>query len=217
MKLRKQLCHQVGFSLVEVMVAVVIICIGLLGIAKIEALSLSDTTMSRERALAAIEAASIASAMHSNRNYWTQLETGLTLSIGVNPTSGGPAVVTVTDATLQGPLESDLSGNLQACVGVAGVTSACPVAANLAAYDLARWWAYSVSVQLPNPTASISCPEVPPGTQAPITCKVQIQWIEKSVAVNSNEATVEEAQASNNPLLAASASENPTFTLYVQP
>ena len=56
-----------GFSLVEVMVAVVVICVGLLGIAKMQAMALSNTTMSRQRSLAAIEAASIASAMHSNR------------------------------------------------------------------------------------------------------------------------------------------------------
>src|SRR5262249_61998101 len=59
-----------GFSLVEVMVAVVIICVGLLGIAKMQALALSSTTTSRLRALAAIQAAGLASAMHSNREYW---------------------------------------------------------------------------------------------------------------------------------------------------
>ena len=53
-----------GFSLVEVMVAVIVICVGLLGIAKMQALALSNTTTSRLRALAAIEAAGLASAMN---------------------------------------------------------------------------------------------------------------------------------------------------------
>src|SRR5205823_9766606 len=57
-----------GFSLVEVMVAVIVICVGLLGIAKLQALSLSNTTTSRLRALAAIQVASVAAAMHSNRS-----------------------------------------------------------------------------------------------------------------------------------------------------
>jgi len=59
-----------GFTLVEVMVAVIVICIGLLGIAKMQALALSNMTASRLRSLAAIEAASLAASMHSNRNYW---------------------------------------------------------------------------------------------------------------------------------------------------
>jgi len=59
-----------GFSLIEVMVAVIVICVGMLGIAKMQALSLSNTTTARLRSLAAIEAASLASAMHSNRQYW---------------------------------------------------------------------------------------------------------------------------------------------------
>ena len=46
-----------GFSLVEVMVAVVVICTGLLGIAKLQALSLSNTSTARLRSLAAMEAA----------------------------------------------------------------------------------------------------------------------------------------------------------------
>ena len=65
-----------GFSLVEVMVAVVVICVGLLGIAKMQAMSLSTTTTSRQRALAALQAASMASAMHSNRQYWVGTAVG---------------------------------------------------------------------------------------------------------------------------------------------
>src|SRR5689334_6960443 len=59
-----------GFSLIEVMVAVIVICVGLLGIAKMQALALSNTTTARMRSLAALEAASLAAAMHSNRQYW---------------------------------------------------------------------------------------------------------------------------------------------------
>jgi len=43
---------------------------GLLGIAKMQALSLSNSTTSRQRCVAAIEAAGLASGMHSNASYW---------------------------------------------------------------------------------------------------------------------------------------------------
>ena len=83
-----------GFSLIEVMVAVVVICIGLLGIAKMQAMALSNTNMSRQRSLAAIEAASIAASMHSNRQYWAgTIVTPFNVSITGNPA----AVLRVTE------------------------------------------------------------------------------------------------------------------------
>jgi type IV pilus assembly protein PilV len=198
-----------GFSLVEVMVAVVVICIGLLGIAKMQAMALSNTNMSRQRSLAAIEAASMASAMHSNRQYWGNLAVQLTVSISKN--AAGAAVVSApTDAALQAQTIADL-GALNACNGSANGLPVCNGAngVNLAAFDLARWWANSVSVQLPNPTATVFCPQIPPGNPAPVSCTVQISWTEKAVAINSSEAQTESAGASSNEL--------PVFTLYVEP
>jgi len=52
-----------GFSLVEVMIALIIISVGLLGIAKLEAVVLSSTGTSRLRALVALQAESLADAM----------------------------------------------------------------------------------------------------------------------------------------------------------
>jgi type IV pilus assembly protein PilV len=217
-----------GFSLVEVMVAVVIICIGMLGIAKIEALALSNTAMSSQRAFAAIEAASLASAMHSNRSYWNQLPVSVTITL--NNAAANPVAVD-GDSVLQSLLINDMptgwsggtpsGGNLTACIGTAGNGQPACAPTNLAAYDLARWWSYGVFSQLPNPTAVIQCLQGEASTQGPQTCTIQIQWFEKSVAVNVNEANAEEAAAqsaaASNSLVAASASEIPTFTLYVQP
>ena len=62
--------RQAGFSLIEVMVALVVCSIGLLGLAKMESLALSSEDLSGNRTIAAIEASSLAAMMHADRGYW---------------------------------------------------------------------------------------------------------------------------------------------------
>jgi type IV pilus assembly protein PilV len=192
-----------GFSLIEVMVAVIVICVGLLGIAKMQALSLSNSTTSRMRSLAAIEAASLASAMHSNRQYWGNTAP---VSVTVNP-----GVVASTDAALAATATADMATNpINACFG-ASAAAQC-TALPLAAFDLARW-SSSLNALLPNPTATISCPPVV-GVAAPPSCTIQISWTEKAVAINQQQAQQEAAaQAAGTP----GQFETPTYTLYVEP
>jgi type IV pilus assembly protein PilV len=198
-----------GFSLVEVMVAVVVICVGLLGIAKMQSLAMSNTSVARNRSLAAMQAASFASAMHSNRDYWASFAGGLTATISGTP---GAYVVASSDGTLQADGTADLA-NLNACiVTVVGVNPACtPV--QLAAFDLARWWVNSLAPMLPAPaSATIACPPPPLGNPAPPACTIQITWTEKTVAMNKQEAAQETGVAGGS-----SGFEQPIYTLYVEP
>jgi type IV pilus assembly protein PilV len=200
-----------GFSLVEIMVAVVIICVGLLGIAKLQALSMSNTTVARNRSLAAMQAASMASALHSNRDYWANFPGGLTVTISGTP---GAYVVASSDAPLQAAAVADVAANpINACiVTVAGAVPACtPV--QLAAFDLSRWWVNSLAPMLPGPaSATISCPPPPLGNPAPPACTIQITWTEKTVAVNQQAAAQETGVAGGS-----SAFEQPIYTVYVEP
>ena len=199
-----------GFSLVEVLVALIVICVGLLGIAKMQALALSNMTTSRLRALAAFEAAGLAAAMHSNRDYWANTPAGFTVT--VNPTAA-PAVAS-SDAALSAQASADYSagpaGNgatgLNDCVGAAAGLPACPAPVNLAAYDLARWTS-SLKTLLPNPTAAISCPNVA-GAGLPTSCTIQITWTERAVSINAQEAAA---------VGAGGQFETPTYLLYVEP
>src|ERR1700727_3977341 len=58
-----------GFSLMEVIVALVVSPVGLLGLAKMEALAMSSTGVASSRSLAAIEASSLAAATHPTPGY----------------------------------------------------------------------------------------------------------------------------------------------------
>src|ERR1700743_819427 len=93
----KQFSKTGGFTLIEVMVALIIIAIGMLGIAKMQALALSTTESSGVRSLVAIEAASLASSMHANRDYWVAgpppasfTVTGKTTGAGTTSVVGDP-------------------------------------------------------------------------------------------------------------------------------
>ncbi|MEP6886242.1 MAG: type IV pilus modification protein PilV [Gammaproteobacteria bacterium] len=146
-----------GFSLVEVMVALVICAIGLLGIAKMESLALSSTGVASARSLAAIEASSMAAAMHANRAYWG------------NATA--PAT-TLVDAT------ANNYSSAAACT-TAGV---CNTAQKMALYDLQQW-SLALQAVLPNFFATINCSI----TTLPVNCTITIQWAEAGVALNAQQ------------------------------
>jgi type IV pilus assembly protein PilV len=149
-----------GFSLVEVMVALVVVSIGLLGLAKMETLGLSATTAS-SRSIAAIEASGMAAAMHANPGYWA---------------SGSAPATTVVAAS------NNFSGST-ACL-TPGTNSCTPQ--QMANYDMEQW-AVSLQAVLPGYYATIACTTT---LNIPVTCTIQIQWSENGVAVNSQQTNI---------------------------
>ena len=172
--------RQRGFSLVEVLVALIVMSIGLLGIAKMQAAALSNTAVASTRSLAAIEASSLASSMHANRGYWS-------------------SNVVATTITLRGKTVTPNVAPVADCVAV----SCTP--AGLAAYDLQQWTTAALEVLPPDYQATITCAP----TVTPPNCTIQIQWAEKSVAVNKD----------GKPLPGADslALNLPKYELYVEP
>jgi type IV pilus assembly protein PilV len=193
-----------GFSLIEVMIAVLVVSLGLLGVAKLEAVSYSSTTVANKRSLAAFEAASLAAAMHVNRGYWTNTDPA-----GANIKLQGTVFTVATGAAnlaaSLGTVAAPAGGPIPLWTGGTCATPGTPCAVtDLAAYDLLNW-ATSLNAVLPNDTATISC-----GALTPISCTITVNWGESSVATNSAEAV----QQAANP---TAAFETPSYTLYVQP
>jgi type IV pilus assembly protein PilV len=190
-----------GFSLVEVMVSLIIIAVGMLGLAKLQALAYASTGIASKQSLAALEASSLVSAMRANRNYWT-IASNFTFSASAT-SALLPGNVTVTmpnPATGSLPLSDGTLATAASCVSGGPGSSAPCTAPKLAAADLQNWMK-ALGTVLPNPSASISCP-APVGT-AQLDCTVTVTWVEETVGVN--------AQSQGNTMTA------PSYTLYVVP
>lgn len=157
-----------GFSLIEVLVALIIISIGLLGIAKLQAVALSSTGTAGKRSLAAVAAASIASAMHADRAYWSAATAPITT------TFSGVTIAASTDGNLTTGVDCSVVGN-QPCTPV-----------RMAAYDLTTV-AQSLQTILPNYLATISCTQATATT--PTVCTITLTWTETAVASNAQGAT----------------------------
>jgi type IV pilus assembly protein PilV len=212
-----------GFSLVEVMVALIIIGIGALGIAKMQAVSLANTGSSRSRALAAMEAASLAHAMHANRGYWSSA-TSLPGTVVIS-TSAGTAIAnfSAASATLSTAYTA-VSGTTCSTTGTyGGPTLSCYCAAtigsppcgtsyvNMAASDLYDW-GQSLASLLPSATATVTCND----NNSPVDCVISLVWIENAVAANSQEATAAAANTDTSQATTA-AFQYVTYTLDVVP
>jgi type IV pilus assembly protein PilV len=175
-----------GFSLVEVMIALIIIAVGMLGIAKLEAVVLSTTSTSRVRALVALQAQSLSDAMHADRDFWDGLSGDWTspLSVSVSVVAGTPTITATNSA------------NLTAALGAAPTCSAACSPVTLAGHDVNQWVgtggttsAGGLATVLQNSTASIDCLATA-GFTGMATCTVTISWTENVVAANQQEASV---------------------------
>jgi type IV pilus assembly protein PilV len=180
-----------GFSLVEVLVALLVISIGLLGIAKMQALALSNTNGGRLRALAAIEAASLASTMQADRNYWGNVSSALTVSVS---TSSPTSAITMTSS------DSNFPTTVPSCLYAGSYVPCTPI--KMAAYDL-NSWATDLQSVLPVSAASITCTALTTTPPAPVSCQIQINWVEQNTLANTTETTTGMA--------------SPSYTLFVNP
>jgi type IV pilus assembly protein PilV len=190
--------HARGFTLIEVLVALIVTCIGLLGIAKLQALVYANTGSASTRSLVAIQASGLAAAMHANRLYWAAGAAPSPITI---TSTGSTTTITESTSTLNGTAAATTDCNLTGST----VTLPCTPAV-LAAHDL-HIWANGLAGLLPGvtPTTTITCPPV----SIPLTCTIQVTWSEKTVNLN--------AQSAAGTTQGAAGTFAPTYTLYVEP
>jgi type IV pilus assembly protein PilV len=188
-----------GFTLIEVLVALIITAIGLLGLAKIQALVFANTGSASARSMVAMQAAGLASAMHANRSYWV---------LGPPPASLTINGTTISDATLAATATGTcpVGGVPTLCDCMFGGALAPCSPASMAAFDL-HTWANALNAMLPgsNPSTLISCP---PGI-SPLNCTISITWNEKTVSLN--------AESAAGTTAGTTGTFAPNYTLYVEP
>lgn len=159
---------QQGFTIVESMVALVILLFGILGAVAMQSAAVSNTKIAADRSIAAIHTASILAKMNSNEDYWQTIPVGFDIEIS----SDG----TISDLGA-GSDGADLEGAGTDCV--AEVCSPLETAA----YNLKTWvqggTAFGVSGgianRLPAPAARIQRI----GNDFPVMLEVTIRWNEK--------------------------------------
>jgi type IV pilus assembly protein PilV len=149
-----------GFTLIELMITLVVVSVGLLGLAKLQAAATAETQVSRTRSIMAYQAESLAGTMRANRAYWANA-TGALPTVSI---AGGKAI------------SSDSTG-VQDCA-----TMICN-AAQMAMHDL-DFWAAAYAKRFPAATAAIAC-----GVESgPATCDITLTWPERYVAINRSTA-----------------------------
>jgi type IV pilus assembly protein PilV len=103
---------------------------------------------------------------------------------------GSPAAIGTQNASI---------GAVPSCVF--GAAAPCNPT-QLAAYDL-QVWAQNLNALLSNATGSVTCQAANPNT-----CLVTITWSEKTLAINTQGQAAAQAAGGTN---------NPTYTLFVEP
>lgn len=120
--------RQTGVGLVEILVAVVVLGLGLLGVAAMQSLALRNSQSSMQRSQAVVQAYAMADAMRANpaQAIAGAYDTGGRQCVGAPPTQGGTLAAADRASWLQS-LGKSLGENPSTCGLVACASSLCTI------------------------------------------------------------------------------------------
>ena len=154
-----------GFTLIELLITLLIVSVGMLGLAKLQAAAVSESSVSRIRSLMTFQAESLSGMMQSNRGYWAAT------------TSPAPSFTVVAGSGVVTDNAGTLDNSLL-CNAAAAPCTNKPAA--VAGYD-AKVWANAFSQQFPAGRADVKCTLT---ANFPTTCDITLSWSERYVAIN---------------------------------
>lgn len=161
---RQQRRAGAGFTLIEVLIALLVTTSGVLGLAKMQTLAISSTRDSGIRSLVALQAGSLAAVMHANPVFWRD---------GTPPASFTATGTRVTDAT----------HTVDAGASFDCAKNPCNPQ-QLAASDVKSW--VEEMNKVPTYEAKVDCPAA--SGISPISCVITVSWYEKVIAMNKSTA-----------------------------
>ena len=156
--------NESGFALLEALIAMLIIMIGVLGIAGMQMLAMNNTENGRYQSLAAMLTSSMAAEMQANVAYWGTPPTTVTVIAGT------PAILTLG------------SGTALDTAGTCGSAACTP--AQMAYYDLHSWGTLMTAAGgLPSAQGLITC--IPAVSPYPPYCTLTMIWSENNIALTN--------------------------------
>ena len=183
--------RQDGFTLVELLVTMLIVTVGLLGLAKMQATAVSNTSLSRTRALMTYQAEALAGMIRANKGFWVTTGSPVNWPRFAVASDGTPSNTGMTAVTLR-----------STCINTTGAPACSP---DKLAYDDMYQWAKdfndptNASAAFPGASASIVCvpagggncganPAVPHGYDITLTWNQKIVGLNRST-INSSSMT----------------------------
>lgn len=168
MRAPKTRISQGGFSMIESLVAFVVIVFGILGVAALQAVAIGGTKVAADRSTASIHTSAMISRMKGNEIFWQSMPVGSDITIS------DTGVIADIGA---GSIGTDLEAESTDCA----VTACVPI--ETASYNLKTWAQNGTSVgvdggfadRLPAPSARIRRI----GNDFPVMLEISLIWNEK--------------------------------------
>lgn len=156
---RRPLRAQGGFSLLEALIALVVIMIGLLGVAGLQALGIHSSAQAYLRTVAALDAHGLAASMRANHAYWAGFPVPPTITVKAGAASTAATVAPVLATTTN-------------CA-----TGTC-TAGETAYYDLRQWGSQLAAMQH---SAKATITRIATMGDSAGAYKVTVSWSERRI------------------------------------